>query len=87
MTDLRESGSLEQDADVIALIHRPEYYYNPGADIPQRIRGLLELIVPKNRSGSPGMARLRWRGSYTSATEMRPDEAMLAQGWDEGEQV
>jgi replicative DNA helicase len=87
MTDLRESGSLEQDADVIALIHRPEYYYNPGADIPQRIRGLLELLVPKNRSGSPGMARLRWRGSYTSATEMRPDEAALAQGWDEGEPV
>jgi replicative DNA helicase len=48
MSDLRESGAIEQDADTIMLLHRPEYY-NPD-DMP----GIAEIIVPKNRHGAPG---------------------------------
>jgi replicative DNA helicase len=48
MADLRESGAIEQDADIVLLLHRPEYY-DPN-DSP----GEAELIIAKNRSGATG---------------------------------
>jgi replicative DNA helicase len=57
LSDLRESGQIEADADVVLLLHRPEYY-DPN-DRP----GLAELIVAKNRNGATGDVRLlfqRW---------------------------
>lgn len=56
MADLRESGSLEQDADVVAFLYR-EHVYDPKAD-PARA----EFIVAKQRDGATGTAYLRWRG-------------------------
>lgn len=56
MADLRESGSLEQDSDVVILVHRPEYY--DANDQP----GVAELIVAKNRDGDVGTVRLTWDG-------------------------
>ena len=47
MADLRESGAIEQDADLVLLLHRPEYY--DANDQP----GIAELIVAKNRNGPP----------------------------------
>lgn len=55
MSDLRESGAIEQDADVVLLLHRPEYY-DPN-DQP----GIAEVIVAKNRNGATGTAKLAWR--------------------------
>lgn len=52
MADLRESGAIEQDADIVLLLHRPEYY-DPN-DSP----GIAELIVAKNRSGATGSVKL-----------------------------
>jgi replicative DNA helicase len=52
MADLRESGAIEQDADIILLLHRPEYY-DPN-DSP----GVAEVIIAKNRSGATGTAKL-----------------------------
>jgi replicative DNA helicase len=55
LADLRESGSIEQDADAVMLLHRPDYY--DQADQP----GVAEVIVAKNRGGATGMARLLWQ--------------------------
>ncbi|MDX2037910.1 MAG: replicative DNA helicase [Isosphaeraceae bacterium] len=59
MADLRESGAIEQDADLILLLHRPEYY-DPN-DSP----GMAEVIVAKNRNGATGTARLTFLRNIT----------------------
>ena len=58
MADLRDSGSIEQDADLILLIHREDYYHKDEADyIPT---GRAELIIEKNRNGATGTVNLRF---------------------------
>lgn len=64
MADLRECGALEQDADVIIMLYRPEYYLKDKT--PEDQRGIAEAIVMKNREFESGYAaRLRWDGSCT----------------------
>ncbi|MBR2981257.1 MAG: replicative DNA helicase [Odoribacter sp.] len=66
LSDLRESGSIEQDADMVIFIHRPEVYNKSGVDgngLSQK--GLAEIIIAKHRSGSIGEIKLRFRGQYT----------------------
>jgi len=60
LADLRESGSLEQDADVVMFLYRDEVYNRDSPD-----KASAELIVAKHRSGPTGVARLVWRGQYT----------------------
>ena len=57
LSDLRESGAIEQDADLVIFVHRPSYY-RPG----EPDDGLAELIIAKNRNGRCGKARVRWAG-------------------------
>jgi replicative DNA helicase len=61
LSDLRESGSLEQDADVVAFAYRDEYY-NPHN---KELKGLAEVIVAKQRSGPAGTVHLAWLKEYT----------------------
>lgn len=71
LQDLRESGSLEQDANIVCLIHR-EDYYDPNT--PKK--GVAEVIIAKNRNGEPGTVELAWIGSQTKFAELefsRPD--------------
>lgn len=71
LQDLRESGSLEQDANIVVLIHREDYY---DANTPKK--GVAEIIIAKNRNGEPGTVELSWIGSQTKFAEMefqRPD--------------
>lgn len=57
LSDLRESGAIENDADVVLLIHRPEYY----GEVPAEEQGIAEVTVAKNRNGIAGKGvKLRW---------------------------
>lgn len=67
MSDLRDSGSIEQDADVILFIYRDEVY-NP--DINNPLRGVAELIVGKNRCGSQGKVKLNFDGEKCRFTNL-----------------
>lgn len=61
LSDLRESGAIEQDADIVCFIHRPEYYTKDGLDGQGNdIRGMAELIIAKHRSGAVGDVKLRF---------------------------
>ncbi len=60
LADLRESGSIEQDADIVMFLYRDEYY-NPDTDK----KGTSEVILGKHRAGSTGTVELYWLGNYT----------------------
>lgn len=60
LSDLRESGSIEQDADIVMFLYREAYYDRDNAD-----ETLAELIVAKNRNGSTGTVRLKFEPAYT----------------------
>ncbi len=60
LSDLRESGSIEQDADKVLFIHRPEYYAITVDNEGNSLRGIAEIIVAKNRTGKTGNLFLRF---------------------------
>ena len=65
LSDLRESGAIEQDADIVCFIHRPEYYLRSDTDANGNdIRGLAEFIVAKHRSGSVDDIKMRFKAKY-----------------------
>lgn len=65
LSDLRESGAIEQDADMVCFIHRPEYYMRSGEDAQGKdIRGLAEFIIAKHRSGKVDDVQMRFRSAF-----------------------
>ena len=60
LSDLRESGAIEQDADIVMFLYRDDYY-NPDSEK----KNITEIIIAKHRSGSTGTIELRWLNNYT----------------------
>ncbi len=69
MSDLRESGSIEQDADVVMFLYRDEYYNKDSA-----AKGITELIVAKQRNGPIGTVELAWLPQYTKFANLSKDQ-------------
>ena len=69
LSDLRESGSIEQDADIVAFIRREAYYQNPN-DPEVELDNKAEINFAKNRSGETGTAELMWVGQFTKFTSI-----------------
>ena len=65
LSDLRESGAIEQDADMVCFIHRPEYYKIYTDENGNDMRGIAEIIIAKHRNGAVGDVRLKFIGEYT----------------------
>lgn len=76
LSDIRESGAIEQDADVVMFIHREDYY-----DPETEEKNIGELIIAKQRNGSLGTVKLGWKGEYTWFMDLSPkaNEAIPAQ--------
>ena len=64
LSDLRESGAIEQDADVVMFLYRDEYYNENSEE-----KGLAECIVAKNRHGETGTVKMQWFGPYQTFTD------------------
>ena len=73
LSDLRESGSLEQDADMVLFLYRPEYYGILTDEEGNNLEGVGEIIVAKHRSGALDTVRLKYVGKFTKF--MNPDDA------------
>jgi len=64
LSDLRESGAVEQDADVVVFIYRDDYYHPEGSETPSTRPGEADLIIAKNRNGPVGNVTLTFRPEY-----------------------
>ena len=71
LSDLRESGSLEQDADIVMFLHRPEMYRNEKGESSENAeKGVAEIIIGKHRSGPTGLVKLAFFGEFTKFRNM-----------------
>jgi replicative DNA helicase len=69
LSDLRESGSIEQDADIVMFLYRPEYYKITVDEEGMPTQGMGEIIIAKHRNGSVGSVKLKFIGKYTKFTD------------------
>ena len=77
LSDLRESGAIEQDADLVLFIHRPEYY---GIDVDEEgnsLKGVAEIIVAKHRNGPTGDIHLKFIREFAKFVDMDDTLAMV----------
>lgn len=80
LSDLRESGAIEQDADTVLFIHREELYDRNTTE-----HGIAEIIIGKQRSGAVGTVRLRWVGEYTRFENLYVEDPQGELGYDAGD--
>jgi replicative DNA helicase len=69
LSDLRESGAIEQDADTIIFVYRDEYYFRDSPD-----KGVAELIIAKQRNGPTGKVMVKFTGEFTRFDNLAADE-------------
>ena len=73
LADLRESGAIEQDADMVCFIHRPEYYKITEDERGNSLVGLAEIIIAKHRNGATGDVRLRFKSEFAKFMNIEDD--------------
>ena len=73
LADLRESGAIEQDADMVCFIHRPEYYKIYEDEKGNSLVGLAEIIIAKHRNGAVGDVRLRFKSEFAKFMNIEDD--------------
>ncbi len=83
LSDLRESGAIEQDADIVCFVHRPEYYgfketVGEGEGVGKTTNGLAELLIAKHRSGATGKVDLTFKKSLARFVNLN-DKSLAAQ--------
>ncbi|MFV0391281.1 MAG: replicative DNA helicase [Paludibacteraceae bacterium] len=74
LSDLRESGAIEQDADMVCFIHRPEYYGLLADKDGNSYAGIAELIISKHRNGAVGDVRLRFKNTFAKFMNLADDQ-------------
>ncbi|HEY9704260.1 MAG TPA: DnaB-like helicase C-terminal domain-containing protein, partial [Allocoleopsis sp.] len=72
LSDLRESGAIEQDADIVGFIYRPEYYQILEDENGNSTKGMADILISKHRNGALGEVRLRFVGEFSKFTD--PDD-------------
>ena len=75
LSNLRDSGAIEQDADVVMFVHREEYYRRDDEAYDQDLKGKAEIIIAKQRNGSTGTVELQWAAEFTRFLNEREDDA------------
>ncbi len=81
LADLRESGAIEQDADIVCFIHRPEYYRITEDEEGNSLIGVAEFIIAKHRNGATGIVQMRFDSEY--ARFQNVDENRVAKNYVE----
>ena len=76
LSDLRESGAIEQDADMVLFVHRPEYYHIYQDENGRDLHGMAQIIIAKHRKGATGDVLLNFRGEFTRFEN--PEDTRLA---------
>ena len=76
LADLRESGAIEQDADMVCMIHRPEYYGITKDTHNRSLKGIAEIIIAKHRNGKTDDVKLRFVGEFARFCNLE-DEVSL----------
>jgi replicative DNA helicase len=76
LSDIRESGSIEQDADIVAFLYRDDYYRSEDGEDeePQENNNVIEVIIEKNRSGARGTVELLFIKEYNKFSSVSPRE-------------
>jgi replicative DNA helicase len=77
LSDLRESGAIEQDADTVIFLYRPEYYGITEDENGGSVEGLQEMIVSKHRNGSTGTVYQKFNGAYQRIEEWQTSEVEM----------
>ena len=85
LSDLRESGAIEQDADMVLFVHRPEYYRIFQDEKGNDLHGMAQIIIAKHRKGSTGDVLLNFRGEYTRFQD--PQEAAASAPITDGGEI
>ena len=78
LSDLRESGAVEQDADIVAFIYRPEYYEIMEDENGQSLKGIAEIIFAKHRNGGLGGKKVGWKDATTTFFDLDENQPVPA---------